>query len=386
MTEPVKIQGECDSRFSGVKRAFADNFETQGDVGAGVAVYLKGKPVVDLWAGYADTAHTRPWQRDTIATVASTTKAMVATCAHILVERGVLDLDTPVAHYWPEFAQAGKAEIPVRWLLSHRAGLPGVREDMPTEALYDWERYTTALAETEPWWEPGTKHGYHALTYGYLVGEVIRRVSGKTVGQFFRREIAEPLAADVYIGVPETEDHRAAEIIPDPSPAPSGNTPQVDPTSMFGRAFMNPARTPRIMNTRPFRAAEIPSTNGNMTAWGLARIYGMLSMGGSLEGVRILQPGTIDTAIIEQSSGKEAVMGVPMRFGLGFILNPKASPYGANSKAFGHGGMGGSTGFADINTGLGFGYVMNQFKSGTPDNPDLRAFRLIKAVYESLGK
>lgn len=384
MTAKVKILGECDPRFSGVKAAFANNFEEHGEVGAGIAVYLGGKPVVDLWAGYADAPRSRPWQRETIATVASTTKGMTAICAHILIERGLLNPDTPVAHYWPEFAQAGKADIPVRWLLSHRAGLPGVRVDMPTEALYDWERYTTALAETEPWWEPGTQHGYHALTFGYLVGEVVRRVSGKSLGQFFRSEVTEPLAADVYIGVPEAEDHRAAEIIPDPTPAPSGGTPRIDPESMFGRAFANPPRTPGIMNTRPFRAAEIPSTNGNMTAWGLARIYGMLSMGGIVDGVRILQPGTIDNAIIEQSSGTEAVMGMPMRFGLGFILNPKAPPYGPNSKAFGHGGMGGSTGFADLNAAVGFGYVMNQFRSGTPENPDLRAYRLIRAVYESL--
>ena len=381
-----QIHGECDQRFSGVREAFAVNFSKRGEVGAAVAVYLAGEPVVDIWAGYADKDQSRPWQRDTIATVASTTKGMAAICAHILVERGLLDLDRPVAHYWPEFAQAGKAEIPVRWLLSHRAGLPGVRQDMPTESLYDWERYTTALAEAEPWWEPGTKHGYHALTYGYLVGEVVRRVSGQSIGQFFRAEVAEPLKADVYIGVPESEDHRAAEIIPDPAPPAAGPVPQIDPTSMFGRAFGNPARTPKIMNTRPFRAAEIPSTNGNMTAWGLARIYGALAMGGTLGGVRILRPETIDNAIVEQSSGQEAVMGMPMRFALGFGLTQPVRPYGPNPRAFGHAGMGGSIGFADLDAGIGFGYVLNQFKSGTPDSPDNRWWALSQALYENMGK
>jgi CubicO group peptidase (beta-lactamase class C family) len=225
MTAEVKVQGECDSRFSSVRQAFMDNFAEHGEVGAGVSVYLEGKPVVDLWGGYANAAHTRPWERDAIATVASTTKGMAAICAHILIERGLLDLDTPVAQYWPEFSQAGKAAIPVRWLLSHRAGLPGVKVDMPPESLYDWGRYAAALAETEPWWEPGTRHGYHALTFGYLVGEVIRRVSGMSVGQFFRSEVSDPLKADFFIGVPESEDHRAAEIIPDPASASNGPPP-----------------------------------------------------------------------------------------------------------------------------------------------------------------
>ena len=385
MTTDIQIQGECNSRFSAVKETFTENFRKRGEVGAAVSVYLGGEPVVDIWAGYADADRNRPWQRDTIATVASTTKGMTAICAHILIERGLLDLDRTVAHYWPEFAQAGKADIPVRWLLSHRAGLPGVKQDMPPESLYDWERYTAALAETEPWWEPGTRHGYHALTFGYLVGEVIRRISGKSVGQFFRSEVAEPLNADFYIGVPEREDYRVAEIIPDPDPFPGGAPPQIDPASMFGRAFLNPPRIPKVMNTRPWRAAEIPSSNGNTTAWGLARIYGMLAMGGIVDGIRILKPETIADAIVEQSSGLEAVMEMPMRFGLGFILTQDIRPYGPNPRAFGHSGMGGSVGFADPDAGIGFGYVMNQFKTNTPDTPDNRWYALVMAVYASIN-
>jgi len=386
METDIQIKGSCDERFRAVKETFAVNFARRDDVGAAVSVYLAGEPVVDIWAGWADGKQTRAWKRDTIATVASTTKGMTAICAHVLVERGLLELDRPVAHYWPEFAQAGKAHIPVRWLLSHRAGLPGVRQDMPPDSLYDWERYTTALAETKPWWEPGSKHGYHALTFGYLVGEVVRRVSGKSVGQFFRSEVAGPLDADFYIGVPEGEDHRAAEILPDPAPAARQEAPRIDPTSMFARTHMNPPRVPRVMNSRTWRAAEIPSTNGNTTAWALARIYGMLAMGGVLDGVRILRPETVGDAIIEQSSGPEAVMGMPMRFGLGFILIQNIRPRGPNPRAFGHGGMGGSFGFADLDEGIGFGYVMNQFRNATPDRPDHRWWALVQALYGSLGE
>src|SRR2546427_10355383 len=211
----IQIQGKCDSRFMAVRDAFAENFTAHGEVGAAVCVYVDGQPVVDLWGGYADAARSKPWDQHTIVSVASTTKGMVALCAHLLVERGLLDLDAPVARYWPAVAQAGKETLPLRWLLSHRAGLPAVRRDMPPQSLYDWHAFTGALAETEPWWEPGTQHGYHALTFGHLVGEVIRRVSGKSVGQFFRAEVAGPLGADFFIGVPEAEDARAAEVLPD---------------------------------------------------------------------------------------------------------------------------------------------------------------------------
>jgi CubicO group peptidase (beta-lactamase class C family) len=221
MTTTAQIHGQCDSHFAAVREAFAANFAQRGEVGAAVCIYADGNPVVNLWGGYADAARSRPWDRNTIVSVASTTKGMVAICAHMLVERGLLDLDAPVARYWPEFAQAGKAHIPVRWLLSHRAGLPAIRQDIPPQSLYDWHALTGVLAETEPWWEPGTRHGYHAFTFGHLVGEVIRRLSGKSVGQFFRTEVAGPLGADFFIGVPEAADARAAETLPDPPPSPA---------------------------------------------------------------------------------------------------------------------------------------------------------------------
>jgi CubicO group peptidase (beta-lactamase class C family) len=397
MTTTLHIQGTCDARFTAVREVFAENFKQRGDVGAAVCVYVEGEPVVDLWGGYANASRTRPWEHNTIASVASTTKGMVAICTHLLVERGLLDLDAPVARYWPEFAQAGKADLPVRWLLSHRAGLPAVRRDMPLQSLFDWHAYPSVLAATEPWWEPGTQHGYHALTFGYLVGEVIRRVSGTSVGQLFRAEVAGPLTADFFIGVPESEDHRAAEILPDPPPLPGDttfrDTIMRNPTSMAGRTFLNPPRGAAVTGSRAWRAAEIPSANGHTTARALARIYGALAEGGTLDGVRLLHPATIEAAIVEQSCGPDAVVN-HSRFGLGFMLPlPEhfrgagigLQPFGPNPRAFGHWGGGGSVGFADLDGRVGFGYVMNQYKTGTPRNPDLRWPVLVEAVYASLG-
>ena len=398
MTTTAGSQGICDARFTTVQDAFAENFVKRGEVGAAVCVYVDGMAVVDLWGGFADAARTRPWAQDTIASVASSTKGMTALCAHLLVERGLLDLDSPVARYWPEFARGGKERIPVRWLLGHRAGLPAVRQDMATEMLFDWNAFTTALAETDPWWEPGTRHGYHARTYGYLVGEVIRRVSGQTVGQFFRTHVAEPLNADFYIGVPGSEDARAAEVLAAPRPASGEPTPlerlAQDPTSMAARAFFNPRAPTDVVNTRAWRAAEIPSSNGHTTARALARIYGALANGGALEGVRLLSTATIDGAIVEQSCGMDAILELPSRFGLGFMLPLREhflecglglQPFGPNARAFGHWGFGGSVGFADPDGGVGFGYVMNQYKAGTSASPDLRWPSLVEAVYASLG-
>jgi CubicO group peptidase (beta-lactamase class C family) len=392
------VQGLCDPRFTTVHEVFAENFARRDEVGAAVCVYAAGKPVVDLWGGYADTARTRPWERNTIANVASTTKGMVAICAHRLVEQGLLDLDAPVARYWPEFAQAGKAQIPVRWLLSHRAGLPAVRQEMPLEALYDWPAFPTALAATEPWWEPGTRHGYHAITFGYLVGEVIRRISGKSVGRFLSAEVTGPLDADFFIGVPSSEDHRAAEIIPEPPPPPGVSSLfdliRRNPTSMAGRAFLNPPRDAAIRGSRAWRAAEIPASNGHTTARALARIYGTLAHGGTLDGVHLLHPATIDAAIVEQSCGLDAILSFATRFGLGFMLTqsqspgeprPGFAPFGPHARAFGHPGQGGSIGFADLDGQIGFGYVMNQYQTGTPQNPDRRWPALVEAVYASLG-
>ena len=390
MTTAIETHGACDSRFNAVKDAFAENFPTHGEVGAAVAVMVDGELVVDLWAGHADPARTRPWERDTIVNVFSTTKGMTAICAHRLVDQGLLDLDAPVASYWPEFAQAGKEKLPVRYLLSHRAGLPAVKDVLPAGSIYKWDVMTAALAAQEPWWEPGAKHGYHALTYGWLVGEVVRRITGKSLGTYFREEVAEPLGLDFHIGLAEEHDARTAEMIPAPLPQPGDTSPLAEilskPGSMPFKAFVvSPdMMQPGQVNTREWRAAEIPSSNGHGNARAMARVYGALARGGELDGVRVLSQEVIDRAIVEQSIGPDAVLAdLPTRFGLGFILTLPDAPLGPNPRTFGHPGMGGSLGFADPDAKVGFGYVMNKMIA-TPDLIDPRWSSMIDAVYVSL--
>jgi len=386
----LTIDGHCDPRFTAVREQFFRNFTERGDVGAAICVYLDGLRVVDCWGGHADAARARPFGPDTIVSVASTTKGMVALCAHMLAERGKLHLDAPVTRYWPEFAAAGKQDIPVRWLLSHRAGLPAIRRPLPTEALFDWEAMTGALAETAPWWTPGVRHGYHAVTYGHLVGEVIRRVDGRTVGAFLRDEVTTPLGADFFIGVPEDADARAAEVLAPPPPAAGEatiwDTILADPESVSGRTFLNPPRPPDLVNTRAWRAAEIPAANGHTSARGVARVYAALARGGELDGVRLLAPATIERAIEEQSRGRDAVLTLPTRFATGFMLGMPGGVFecGPGRRTFGHPGRGGSIGFADPDARIGFGYVTNQYVTGTAKHPDRRVLSLVDAVYGAL--
>ncbi|HET7089492.1 MAG TPA: serine hydrolase domain-containing protein [Anaerolineae bacterium] len=383
-----KIEGTCESRFQRVREAFADNFAQHGEVGATVAATVDGKLVVDLWAGYADAARTRPWTRDTIVDIASSTKGMTTICAHRLVDRGLLDLEAPVATYWPEFAQAGKATIPVHFLLSHRAGLPAIEIPLPTEALYDWDTMTRALAAQKPWWEPGTQHGYHIITFGWLVGEVVRRITGKSLGRYWREEVAEPLGLDCHIGLAAEHDARVAEFIAI-SPPPPGQ-PEVyeelvkKAGPMVEKANHNPPWTVADRNTRAWRRAEIPAGNAHTNARALALVYGALACGGEVDGVRVLSQESIERARTEQANGPDAVLfGLPTRFGLGFQLPPEGVGIGSSSPAaFGHPGGGGSIGFADPEARVGFGYVMNQIQAGMP--PDPRALRMIDALYASL--
>ncbi len=382
----IEIHGHCDPRFESLRETFAKSFDA-GEVGAAVCVVIDGETVVDLWAGHRDAAGRVPWERDTIVNTYSTTKGMTAICASRLVEAGELDLDAPVARYWPEFARAGKGEIPVRWLLSHRAGLAAVRKDLPEDAAYDWQAMTEALAEQEPWWTPGEEHGYHALTYGYLVGEVIRRVAGQSIGRFFQEQVAEPLGADFHMGFGPELDDRCAEMIPPPPPPPGA--PDVfgeatkNPESMLGRAFNNPQVGPGAVNSRAWRSAEIPAAGGHGDARGLARIYGALARGGEIDGVRILESESIDRAITEESFGPDRLLNpLHTRFGLGFMLTQPMIPFGPNPRSFGHPGAGGSIAFADPDAKLGFGYVMNQMAMGLAGG--MHGFALIGRLYESL--
>jgi len=383
----IAIAGNCDTRFVHVRDAFTENFEHGGEVGAAVAITIGGKLVVDLWAGHADAARTRPWTRDTIVNVASTTKGLTAMCTHRLVEDGLLDLDAPVAKYWPEFAQAGKAALPVHLLLSHRAGLPAIEAPMPARALYDWQCMTSALAAQKPWWEPGTRHGYHSMTFGFLVGEVVRRIARRSVGTYFRQEIAEPLGIDCHIGLPVEHDARVAEFLPMPQLADGRDfweqlLEKAGP--MAWKADRNPPWSVAEANTREWRGAEIPAANAQTNARALARLYGALSCGGTVDGVHVLRPETIDRARVEQASGPDAVLfGYPTRFALGFMLPPEGRGFGPNPNVFGHPGAGGSIGMADPDAHIGFGYTMNQTQPAMP--PDPRASRLIDALYAALG-
>ncbi len=386
MGSGIRAEGENAARYARVREVFERSLES-GEVGAALAVTVDGEPVVDLWGGHRDAARTLPWQRDTIVNVYSTTKGMTAICANRLAEQGRLDLDAPVAQYWPEFAQAGKSEIPVRWLLSHRAGLAALRAQVPPDARYDWKFMTEALAAETPWWEPGTKHGYHALTFGYLVGEIVRRVDGRTLGAYFRDELASPLGLDFWIGFGPELDGRVADMIP-ASPSPPGvpnpfAAATRNPESLVGRVFGNPVVETGAVNSRAWRAAEIPAANGHGTARGLARIYGALARDGELDGMSVLSPAQIALANTEQSFGPDEVLSpLHTRFGLGFFMTQKMIPFGPNERSFGHPGAGGSIAFADPDARLGLAYVMNGMQAGLAG--DARGFRLIAEVYEAL--
>jgi CubicO group peptidase (beta-lactamase class C family) len=383
-----QFEGRVDPRFERVREAFVANFREHDELGASVAVLLHGRPVVDLWGGFADRERTRPWNEDTLVNVFSVGKAIVTLALLMLVDRGLVDLDSPVARYWPEFAAADKETITVRQLLAHRAGLPAVREILPERAMLDWTRMTEALAGQSPWWTPGTTHGYHVNTFGFLVGEIVRRVSGLGVGAFVRKEIAGPAGADFHIGLAAEHDARVAEFVWLPEldlpalPEPSDPTPEL---LLFLRTYANPYGASGhggIVNTPAWRRAEYPSTNTHATAMGIARVYEVVAGRGILRGQRRLGADLLAEAAREHSSGVDFVLGKPSRFGLGFQLAPLAKPIGPNDGVLLHFGAGGALGFADPEAGIAFGYAMNRMglRQGNPTN---RA--LIGALYESLA-
>ncbi|WMD06825.1 serine hydrolase [Streptomyces sp. FXY-T5] len=382
----TQVHGHCDPRFTAVRKAFEENFRERGELGAAVAVTVGGETVVDLWGGWADAARSRPWERDTLVNVWSTTKGPVALCAHILADRGLLDLDAPVAVYWPEFAAAGKEKVLVRHLLSHRAGLAGLREPHSLEQLFDWELTTQRLAATEPWWEPGTRSGYHALTYGHLVGEVVRRVSGLRPGAFLAREVTGPLGVDFRIGLPERDYGRAAELV---RPAVTAS----DQAAVFAQlapatvaALTNPAVSADGANTPGWRAAEIPAANGHGTARAVAALYGVFAGRGAYGGHRVLSPEAVERVREGQGGCRDLVLGAGFEHetevGLGLWLSGPDGSYGPNPRAFGHDGFGGSCGLADPEAGVSLGYVMNRMGPHIANDP--RKSTLVDALYGAL--
>ncbi|WDF43846.1 serine hydrolase [Streptomyces sp. T12] len=388
MTEhEAQVHGHCDPRFAAVRTAFEANFRERGELGAAVAVTVGGETVVDLWGGWADAARSRSWERDTLVNVWSTSKGPTALCAHILADRGLIDLDAPVATYWPEFAAAGKEQILVRHLLSHRAGLSGLREPHSLQQLCDWELTTQRLAAMEPWWAPGTRSGYHAFTYGFLVGEVVRRVSGLLPGAFLEREVTGPLGIDFAIGLPEKDSGRVAELVQPPVATTSEQAAifsQLAPAALA--ALTNPAVGAPDANSPEWRAAEIPAANGHGTARAVAALYGIFAGRGSYDGHRVLSPEAAERVREGQGSCRDLVLGAGFEsateVGLGLWLSGPNGSYGPNPRAFGHDGFGGSCGLADPEAGVSLGYVMNRMGPHIADDP--RKMALLDALYGAL--
>lgn len=392
------VHGWTAPGFEGVRDAMVANFDGGTEVGAAFSAYHRGQKVVDLWGGVADPTTGSPWEEDTLILVFSTTKGATAMCANKLAQEGLLDVEAPVATYWPEFAKNGKDDITVAHLLSHQAGLAWVDGRMTLEEMLSWEPVIEALEDQKPHWEPGTEHGYHATTYGWLVGEVVRRVAGKSVGTYLRDEITGPLGADFWIGLPEEQEPRVAPLLSmfPPGLAVTDLTADSDnPVAQMMAAFMGPDTelgkalfAPgfamaefEAYNSRDVRAAEIPAANGVGDARSIARLYAACV--GEVDGIRTLTPEQVSRATVQRTEGPNRIlMGMDIQFGLGFMLHSSLITLGSEH-SFGHFGAGGSVGWADPDAELAFGYVMNRMDIGLAG--DLRSFNLINACYDAIG-
>jgi CubicO group peptidase (beta-lactamase class C family) len=387
----VKIHGSCASRFERVRHAFEQNFLQGKEVGAAVAAWVDGELVVNLWAGTADAAGTRPWQVDTVATVLSGTKGLTSTCVHQLVERGELDLDAPVSRYWPEFGQAGKEAITIGMVMAHQSGVIGPRKRLPWQQMTDWDLVCERLAAAEPWWEPGTAQGYHMTTYGFILGEVFRRVTHNTVGQYLRTEIAEPLGAEVHIGLSRAEQRRCADLVEKPHirkmladvNAPGYPTTLAEHPKAALAVSMGFAPDDEVGSNdlELWREIEFPGTNGQVSALGLATFYNALAQ------EQLLSRRHMDLVRVSQGGfDTDLVLGPRVAdhgWGLGYMLNQRCVN-GPNPWIFGHGGLGGSFGFVDLEHRIGYAYVMNRYDA-TKANADPRSVALSDEIYAALG-
>ena len=387
----LEINGRWDSKFDLVIEAFTENFTDHGDVGASFAAFIEGEPVVDVWAGHKDFGRSVPWEEDTIVNVYSTTKTMTALVILMLYYRGEVDVDAPVAKYWPEFAANGKEGVTVANVMSYTAGLPGFDHPVAPEVLLDWDAVTTLLAAQKPWWEPGTKVGYHPLTQGYILGEVVRRVTGKSIGTFFREEVAGPVGADFHIGTPPEAQARTSDLYSDRpadiddvvvSATPPADAPKLPHEIFQERVFSSHRWSRDFVNTVGWREAEIPAANGHGNARSVAKIQSIVACGGEAHGVRLLDDKTVKEAFSERSAGQDQLYGFPTRYGLGYGIPSDATRMMSPSECVGFwGGAGGSMVVVDRSQKLAFCRVMNQMHP----EPDMRPFRMANAVYKSLG-
>lgn len=377
----TEIHGTCTEQMAPVRDALAASFERGDERGASVCVTVDGAPVVDLWGGLA-TDDDRPWERDTIVNVYSTTKTMAALCVLMLADRGEVDLAAPVATYWPEFAAAGKESVTVAQVMSHTAGLSGFDPAIAPEDLYDWDTVCKGLAAQEPWWEPGTRSGYHLITQGYLQGEIVRRVTGRSVGTFFREEVAEPLGADVHIGLPASEDGRVADLVPPPQGDLAGLA-GLDTESIGIRSVLSCPIDTTETRTRAWREAEIPAAGGTSNARGVGRVHSALACGGEVDGVRLLSEEGVERILEEQCETEDLVLGLKIRFGMGFGLINESIPLSPSPRAFFWGGYGGSLALIDLDRRMTVTYVMNRMSPNLAG--DLRGASLVFAAYAALG-
>ncbi len=377
----AEIHGTAEPRFDRLSELVSASIDSGDDVGASVSVTVEGETVVDIWGGWTDEDRTTPWQADTITNVWSTTKTMTSLSALILVERGELDPDATVATYWPEFAANGKEAITVKQLMSHTSGVSGWAQPVQVDDLYDWDKSTSMLAAQEPWWEPGTASGYHALNQGHLVGEVIRRITGKQLGRFFADEVAKPLDVDFHIGLDPSEFDRVSNVIP-PPPLPF-DLESMDMESPAIKTMTGPAPTAETAWTSAWRQADIGAANGHGNARSVARAQAVVANGGEVDGVRLLSPATIARIFEVQADGIDVVLGEHLRFGIGYGLKSTTSPYLPDGNVCFWGGWGGSAIIVDTDRRVTFAYMMNRMGEGVLG--DERAVNLFQATYDGLG-
>ena len=379
------VRGSCDARFTGLREVFAAQLASGEDLGASLAVSVDGAFAVDLWGGWTDEAKSKPWQADTIVNVWSTTKTMTSLCALILHDRGLLNVYEKVSAYWPEFGVNGKEDIEVRHLLSHTSGVSGWDQPIALEDIYDLEASTARLATQAPWWEPGTASGYHAQNQGHLVGEVIRRVSGRTLGRFFADEVAGPLGADFHIGLDKKEFGRVSDIIPPPPLTAAIDFSALDPNSPAMKTFTGPMSEASKANTAAWRQAEIGAANGHGNARSVALVQSVVANGGTVNGVQLLTPGTIDVIFDEQANGIDLVLGIPLRFGIGYGLPlPQTLPFIPDDPGICFwGGYGGSMIVVDTVRKMTIAYMMNRMSAGIIGSPTSAA--LITRAYEAVA-